>query len=150
MAAFGICMLLSLASVHAFNPLQLATSRAPRMTESGSIVTWEQEMADEIRCAAESATEASSPYMVAVVGIPCSGKTTSANILGEHLQEKGISTTVMPFDGYHLTMDTLKTFRDAIGVIYRRGAPNTFDPQELQRDLNKIRHGIRASCSSGI
>jgi pantothenate kinase len=139
MTAFVICALLSLAAVHAFNPLPFASSRTPRMTCSGILVTWEQDMADEIRRAAESCE--SLPYMVAVVGIPGSGKTTSATILGELLQEQSIPTMVMPFDGYHLTMETLQGFPNSDEFIYRRGAPDTFNPQALQRDLDKIRNG---------
>jgi hypothetical protein len=128
MIAFGICALLSLTVVHAFNPLRLSSK--PRMTGNGFIVTWEQDMADEIRRAAESCE--SLPYMVAIVGIPGSGKTTSATILGELLQERNIPTMVMPFDGYHLMMETLQSFPNAGEVIYRRGGPDNFDPQALR------------------
>lgn len=139
MTAFGICALLSVTAVHAFSPLPLSSSSTPRMTGSGFVVSWEQEMADEIGRAVEACETL--PYMVAVVGVPGSGKTTSATILGELLQEQCIPTMVMPFDGYHLTMETLRLFPHADEVIYRRGAPDTFDPQALQRDLDKIRNG---------
>ena len=54
-------------------------------TSSGEpTVTWEKEMAETIRAnaAARSPEDAAKgPYMVAVAGIPGSGKTTSAGVL---------------------------------------------------------------------
>lgn len=60
-----------------------------------------------------------------------------ANILEEH----GYETMIMPHDGYHYPLEYLKTFPDAKDAIYRRGAPDTFDPHALLRDLNRIKYG---------
>jgi pantothenate kinase len=81
------------------------------------------------------------PYMIALVGIPGGGKSVSAFMLANLLEENGISTMVMPHDGYHWPLDYLRTFPDAQDVIYRRGAPDTFDPHSLLRDLKRIRDG---------
>lgn len=48
--------------------------------------------------------------------------------------------SVFPHDGYHLPMDQLRQYPDAADMIYRRGAPDTFDPVALQRDLDRIRN----------
>ena len=45
------------------------------------------------------------------------------------------------FPGYHYPLDYLKTFPDADDFVYRRGAPDTFDPRALLRDLDRIRNG---------
>lgn len=103
--------------------------------------TWEVDVSEKIRGEAEQKASTTCPYMVAVVGIPGSGKTTSAAIIGELLEEQNIPAFVMPFDGYHYAMETLKTFPDAQDAIYRRGAPDTFDAKALHRDLNRIRIG---------
>lgn len=103
--------------------------------------TWEKKVANDIAAAAKQAARSTSPYMVAVVGIPGSGKTTSASLLGDLLEAKSIATMIMPFDGYHYSMKELKMFPDSQDAIYRRGAPDTFDDKALQRDLDRIRNG---------
>lgn len=47
----------------------------------------------------------------------------------------------MPFDGYHYSLCTLECLPESEDLRYRRGAPETFDPQCLIRDLERIRHG---------
>jgi pantothenate kinase len=44
-------------------------------------------------------------------------------------------------DGYHYSLEHLGSFPDADDKIYRRGAPDTFDPASLARDLARIAHG---------
>jgi pantothenate kinase len=52
-----------------------------------------------------------------------------------------ISTSMtMPHDGYHYTLDYLKSFANSDDAIYRRGAPDTFDPASLYRDMERIRN----------
>ena len=48
---------------------------------------------------------------------------------------------VMPFDGYHIPMAQLAAQPNAKDLIYRRGAPDTFDHERLHRDLLRIRDG---------
>lgn len=60
-----------------------------------------------------------------------------ANILEEH----GFEAMIMPHDGYHYPLEYLKTFPNADDAIYRRGAPDTFDPHALLRDLERIKNG---------
>ena len=82
------------------------------------------------------------PYMIALVGIPGGGKSVSALLLANLLEEQcSLSTMIMPHDGYHYPLEQLKLFPNPDDVIYRRGAPDTFDPQSLLRDLKRIRYG---------
>lgn len=110
---------------------------------AGLDLTWEQEVADKIRdqlylkqMEDPSSTE---PLMVSVVGAPGSGKSTSVEVLEHLLQDVGCLN--MPFDGYHITMDQLKSMPNAADVIYRRGAPDTFDANGLKYDLLRIKCG---------
>lgn len=82
----------------------------------------------------------SSPYMVAIVGIPGSGKTTGSKILAKLLQDMG--TLHMPFDGYHIPLATLAKHENSKDLIYRRGALETFDHESLFNALQQIRYNI--------
>jgi pantothenate kinase len=105
--------------------------------------TWEQSVVERIRSQilerSKEENHSRRPFMIAAVGIPGSGKSTSCSILGEMLKDDGC--LVMPFDGYHYPVNKLKTFPNAQDAIYRRGAPDTFDAEALCRDLKRIRCG---------
>eukprot|EP00418_Pyrodinium_bahamense_P002863 CAMPEP_0179011910 /NCGR_PEP_ID=MMETSP0796-20121207/920_1 /TAXON_ID=73915 /ORGANISM="Pyrodinium bahamense, Strain pbaha01" /LENGTH=344 /DNA_ID=CAMNT_0020707329 /DNA_START=1 /DNA_END=1038 /DNA_ORIENTATION=- len=100
--------------------------------DSGPRLTWEVEVARAIR---EQAKEMPTgrPLMVALVGMPGAGKTTAAKALERML---GPSCLVVPMDGFHLPMAALRARPDA---VYRRGAPDTFDPAALREHLERIR-----------
>lgn len=85
----------------------------------------------------------STPFMVGVVGIPGSGKSTSSEILSSILS----NSLVMPMDGYHLPMAALEKLPNATDAIYRRGAPDTFDPKTLEKDLERIISGNEPEVS---
>ena len=57
------------------------------------------------------------------------------------------SILVMPMDGYHYSLAQLSEFTNAEDAIYRRGAPDTFDPMSLARDLERIAHGDEDTVS---
>ena len=104
--------------------------------------SWEPDIAKRILSEAAAADQDSGrPYMVALVGIPGSGKSISTFLLANTLEEAGISVMICPHDGYHYPLEQLKQFPNPDDMIYRRGAPDTFDPQALHRDLERIRHG---------
>lgn len=107
---------------------------------SAFLGTWEPDLAERI-CKDMAVNPDRLPYMVALVGTPGSGKSISSFLLANKLEEQDIACMVMPHDGYHYTMDYLKTFPDADDFIYRRGAPDTFDPHALKRDLDRVRDG---------
>mmetsp|Transcript_15494 Transcript_15494/g.24079 ORF Transcript_15494/g.24079 Transcript_15494/m.24079 type:complete len:268 (-) Transcript_15494:21-824(-) len=111
------------------------------------VMTWEPNMSRVIR---DRMFEASSstqfglkrPFIVAIAGIPGSGKSTSATVISEILSdEHGISNVVVPMDGYHFPLEDLRSFDNSADAIYRRGAPDTFDASSLRNDLRRIRDG---------
>jgi len=101
--------------------------------------SWEPALAERIAYES-SKPDAHSPYMVALVGIPGGGKSVSSLLLANFLDERGIGSMTMPHDGYHFTVEQLGLFPNAEDAIYRRGAPDTFDPKSLLRDLDRIRN----------
>ncbi|KAI2499529.1 uridine kinase [Fragilaria crotonensis] len=101
--------------------------------------TWEPDAVDYVLDGVKKVE--GRPFMVALVGIPGSGKSTSCHNVADLVEKAGFPTMVMPFDGYHIPLDHLKTLPNADDAIYRRGAPDTFDPVSLKRDLSRIRHG---------
>jgi pantothenate kinase len=109
-------------------------------TEAQVKLTWEPDFAAEIiEKLSEPMAYSDTPFMIAVVGIPGSGKTTSSTILTELLSS--IGSALMPFDGYHYPISALKKFPNPEDVIYRRGASDTFDVDSLKNDLRSIRYG---------
>jgi len=87
------------------------------------------------------------PFLVAVAGVPGSGKTTLAAAVARRLNALAASgpppthgvamgrAFVMPMDGYHLTRAQLDAMPDPATAHARRGAPFTFDPAALRADL---------------
>lgn len=107
------------------------------------VVTWEPAAAKTIATLAQIRNPRR-PLMVGVVGIPGSGKSTSCDILASCIAEE-FEALVMPMDGYHFSLAELEKFENASDAIYRRGACDTFDPDSLARDLERIAHGKEAS-----
>mmetsp|Transcript_24222 Transcript_24222/g.50347 ORF Transcript_24222/g.50347 Transcript_24222/m.50347 type:complete len:309 (-) Transcript_24222:1246-2172(-) len=128
-------------------------------------VSWEPDMAVKIRQLQQAhqqrqqqqaGSTSARPFMVGVVGIPGSGKSTSCEILAtllnhddNHHHHSTSTTTraeddtiVMPMDGYHDSLEELadKFPQATAEAIYRRGAPDTFHPAALERDLDRIAH----------
>jgi len=138
------------------NPRTPSSSSLPSSLSTSKVASWEKDVANKIKSMlindsnrAEARTEQSGPLIIGIVGIPGSGKTTCSQILSDVLQEMRISTMIMPMDGYHYPLSTLKSFDDAntntddtTGMVYRRGAPDTFDSQSLLADLSAIKRGI--------
>ncbi len=71
--------------------------------------TWESEAANHVLEGVKNVQ--GRPFMIALVGIPGSGKSTSCHNVAHLVEEAGYPTMVMPFDGYHIPLDDLKTFR---------------------------------------
>lgn len=70
-------------------------------------------------------------WLVAVAGVPGSGKTTLCEAVRALRPEVG----VVPMDGYHLPRARLTP-----EGLARRGAPFTFDEAALRADLTRLRH----------
>jgi pantothenate kinase len=157
------------------------------------IITWEYNIAMDIiqRAIQHEQKEQESnhhhqrrPYMVAIAGIPGSGKSSSSEIITllinqnydtimkeqqqqqqESKKEKTNQSSspnsvendnddpsntdnnnicvCIPADGYHYSMEELNKLQQTTNdttLIYRRGAPDTFNVPALIQDLQKIRN----------
>ncbi|MEM6987598.1 MAG: uridine kinase [Pseudomonadota bacterium] len=87
-----------------------------------------------------------SRVLVAIVGPPGAGKSTLAETLKQQLQRKGLSTVVVPMDGFHLDNDEL----DRLNLRDRKGAPNTFDAAAFVATVKRIRAGDRSVSVPGF
>lgn len=75
--------------------------------------------------------------IVGIVGAPGAGKTTMAREVAEVLNERGISTAILPMDGFHLS--NLQLGR--LGLSDVKGAPQTFDSAGFVATLERIAQG---------
>merc|ERR1711924_133217 len=103
----------------------------------GVLTTWETGVAEQIRAnaAARPADAAAhGPYLVAVAGIPGSGKTTSSSVLAGLLPE----AIVIPFDGFHYYRKELLAMEDPDQKMYWRGAPETFNAELYRTKLQAV------------
>mmetsp|Transcript_13961 Transcript_13961/g.30533 ORF Transcript_13961/g.30533 Transcript_13961/m.30533 type:complete len:751 (+) Transcript_13961:469-2721(+) len=149
------------------NQSESAAPEPPQHPISKFVGTWETDVAKRIvqeiekqlqqpdDCAVTESKEmevpaSPFPFMVALVGIPGSGKSVSSFLLASLLEDRGFPCMVCPHDGYHYPLDYLRTFPEADDFIYRRGAPDTFDPRALLRDLDRIRGATRAIPTTGM
>jgi hypothetical protein len=103
------------------------------------------------------------PFMVAIAGVPGSGKSSSAEIITQYINQAmsrnttatatATATTAItsgrcvciPADGYHYSLETLQSLQQRNNdttMIYRRGAPDTFDVSALIHDLQHIRRNL--------
>ena len=73
--------------------------------------------------------------LVAIAGMPASGKSTLAGELEQFLRAKGINAANVPMDGFHLD----NTILDARGLRARKGAPETFDADGFVNLVHRIR-----------
>ncbi|WPB02365.1 uncharacterized protein RHO25_006999 [Cercospora beticola] len=96
---------------------------------------------------------ASKRYMVAVSGIPGSGKTTLAAKVADALNERyrsetaartanSLLATFLPMDGYHLTRAQLSALPNPANAHARRGAAFTFDAPAFLALVKKLREPI--------
>lgn len=79
-------------------------------------------------------------FIVALAGPPGAGKSFLSEWLCRELNERqpGIAA-VVPMDGYHLDNAIL----EPLGQVPIKGAPETFDPDGLKHDLERIRRADR-------
>ena len=93
------------------------------------------------------ATPPTARYMVAVSGIPGSGKTTLAKVMAQRVNaiyakenpDKPPISTSVSMDGYHLSRAQLAAMPDPAHAIARRGAAFTFDPVKFIRLVRALR-----------
>ena len=125
------------------NTMISEASEPPPPPASQYVGTWEPQQGKIIleRLEKVASDPKKLPYMVALIGTPGSGKSVSSFMLASILEDQGYPTMICPHDGYHYPIEYLKTFPDADDFLYRRGAPDTFDPRGLLRDLDRIKNG---------
>lgn len=80
--------------------------------------------------------------LIALAGIPGSGKTTTAKYVAELLMSCGIRTGVCAMDGYHYPRSRLDAMTDPEEARRRRGAPWTFDAKAAVGLVRDMRHAI--------
>jgi pantothenate kinase len=73
--------------------------------------------------------------MVGITGAPGAGKTTYAERLVAESERAGTRSTYLPMDGFHLADAALRS----LGVLDRKGAPETFDAWGYAALLQRIR-----------
>ncbi|MCH8531104.1 MAG: nucleoside triphosphate hydrolase [Saccharospirillum sp.] len=73
--------------------------------------------------------------VIAIVGPPGSGKSTLAEAVVEQLNRGQAKAALLPMDGFHLDNDVL----EARGLLFRKGAPETFDAQGLVDLVKQLR-----------
>lgn len=117
----------------------MTTTISDGTPEADIEVSWEEAFAKKVRKDLEERRDSEEPYMVSLVGGPGCGKTTSCSVLSDLLEDVGCM--IMPFEGYHKPLAELRQMPNSKDVIYRRGAPDTFDADKLQADLERIRRG---------
>lgn len=67
-------------------------------------------------------------YLVAIAGVPGSGKTTTAEAVVQNLNaDPKIHAALLSMDGFHLSRAALDQLPDSTEAYIRRGAPWTFD-----------------------
>ena len=87
--------------------------------------------------------------VVALAGLPGSGKSTVANQLAQAVNQRlGTSRAMaLGMDGFHLTKAQLAAFSDPQAALTRRGAPWTFDAAALADRLRQLRATPPASVA---
>jgi pantothenate kinase len=102
------------------------------------------------------ATPPTSRLMIAISGIPGSGKSSLAATIvdrinalyaQEHRDLPPIATFV-PMDGYHLTRAQLAAMPDPVFAAARRGAAFTFDPDKFLRLIKALRQELVPGAST--
>ena len=99
------------------------------------------------RAVEHSASGKSGPCIVGLAGAAGSGKTTLAERLRSAMNERrpDLAVVVVPMDGYHLTRKELDALPDPKLAHEKRGAPWTFNPQQLAKDLSTLKVTGQAS-----
>ncbi|KAF2676931.1 nicotinamide riboside kinase [Lentithecium fluviatile CBS 122367] len=76
----------------------------------------------------QQTSDPQSRILVALAGVPGSGKSTVSQALLVELASRGIcDAAVVPMDGFHYTKNALAEFENPTLTFQRRGAPFTFD-----------------------
>lgn len=123
----------------------MALESTPKTNPKQIISTWEPQLIKTLEPKIQEhfkENRGKVPFLLAIAGIPGSGKTTSSSILSSVLSNQyGVHNVVLPMDGYHYPLSYLKALENSADMVYRRGASDTFDAAAFQHDLKRIRDG---------
>lgn len=108
-------------------------------------------LAKEIQTRA--ATHPSERYIVAIAGIPGSGKTTTASEVIKLLNDSpkpchSTHAALLSMDGFHLSRATLDQLPNREEAYIRRGAPWTFDAEAFLKFMQRLRSWADQPASS--
>lgn len=92
---------------------------------------------DTLAKAIDEQAAGSPRLLVAISGPPGAGKSTLAEALEKALIARGVATSVLPMDGFHMDNAVL----DERGLLARKGAPDTFDVRGLIDIVRAVREG---------
>lgn len=96
--------------------------------------------------------------MIAVSGIPGSGKTGLASMMANRINQlyfaehpgSPLIATAIPMDGYHLTRAQLAQMPDPVFAAARRGAAFTFDGEKFLRLVQALRVPLSAGNQKSL
>lgn len=95
-------------------------------------------LADIIRQKASSHTKPR--YLVAIAGVPGSGKTTTAEAVVQQLNaDSKVHAALLSMDGFHLPRADLDKLPNSAEAYARRGAPWTFDVARFVAFVSRLR-----------
>lgn len=92
---------------------------------------------DTLAKAIDEQAAVSPRLLVAISGPPGAGKSTLAEALEKALVARGVATSVLPMDGFHMDNAVL----EERGLLARKGAPDTFDVRGLIDIVRAVRGG---------
>jgi pantothenate kinase len=87
----------------------------------------------------EANAHAKPRYLVAIAGIPGSGKTTTAQEVVHQLNQACPKAVILSMDGFHLSRAALDQLPDPKEAHIRRGAPWTFDVNRFVSFVRQLR-----------
>lgn len=95
-------------------------------------------LADVIR--QQAASHSKPRFLVAIAGVPGSGKTTTAEAVVQQLNlDPSVHAAILSMDGFHLPRAALDQLPNTTEAYVRRGAPWTFDVAAFLQFIHRLR-----------
>ncbi|GFG05571.1 putative uridine kinase C227.14 [Aspergillus lentulus] len=128
--------------------LQTHTRVTPRSDHKYKMEVEYTRLAETIRQKANAHSK--KRFLVAIAGIPGSGKTTTAAAVARLLNTSSPKrTTLLSMDGFHLSRATLDRLPNREEAYIRRGAPWTFDAARFVQFIRRLRNWADSTpCAS--
>ncbi|KAE8150363.1 P-loop containing nucleoside triphosphate hydrolase protein [Aspergillus avenaceus] len=91
-------------------------------------------------------------FIVAIAGVPGSGKTTTAAAIAQRLNSgnPSMQTALVSMDGFHLSRATLDQLPNRDEAYVRRGAPWTFDSARFLAFVHQLRQWADSSSNDTV